>query len=47
VAQAAANQIDSLSNVSCELEQREFSALVQDITTGSIKDKPNFNLLGW
>ena len=47
VAQAAANQIDSLSNVSCELQQREFSSLVQDITTGKLEDKPAFNLLGW
>jgi peptide/nickel transport system substrate-binding protein len=47
VAQAAANQIDSLSNVSCELKQREFSSLVQDVTTGKIEDKPAFNLLGW
>lgn len=47
IAQAAANQIDSLSNVSCDLEQREFSSLVQDITTGNIEDKPHFNLLGW
>ncbi|OYR40895.1 MULTISPECIES: ABC transporter substrate-binding protein [unclassified Halorubrum] len=47
IAQAAANQIDSLSNVSCSLEQREFSSLVQDITTGNIEDKPHFNLLGW
>ncbi|PSQ39428.1 peptide ABC transporter substrate-binding protein [Halobacteriales archaeon SW_5_70_135] len=47
IAQAAASQIDSLSNVSCELNQREFSALVQDITTGEIEDKPAFNLLGW
>ncbi len=47
IAQAAANQIDQLSNVSCELEQREFSSLVQDITTGDIEDKPHFNLLGW
>jgi peptide/nickel transport system substrate-binding protein len=47
VAQAAANQMDSLSNLSCELQQREFSALVQDITTGDIEDKPPFTLLGW
>jgi len=47
IAQAAADQINSLSNVTCELEQREFSALVQDITTGNIEDKPHFNLLGW
>jgi peptide/nickel transport system substrate-binding protein len=47
VAQAAANQIDKLSNVTCELQQREFSSLVQDVTTGKIEDKPAFNLLGW
>jgi len=47
IAQAAASQIDSLSNVSCEVEQREFSSLVQDLTTGNIEDKPHFNLLGW
>jgi len=47
IAQAAASQIDSLSNVSCSLKQREFSSLVQDITTGNIEDKPHFNLLGW
>ncbi|PSQ55436.1 peptide ABC transporter substrate-binding protein [Halobacteriales archaeon SW_8_68_21] len=47
IAQAAADQIDSLSNVSCGLEQREFSSLVQDITAPDIEDRPHFNLLGW
>jgi peptide/nickel transport system substrate-binding protein len=47
IAQACADQIDQLSNVSCELQQREFSSLVQDLTTGNIEDKPAFNLLGW
>ncbi len=47
VAQAAANQIDSLSNVNCELQQREFNSLVQDVTAESIEDRPRFNLLGW
>jgi peptide/nickel transport system substrate-binding protein len=47
VAQAVANQIDSLSNVSCELEQREFQSLVSEITTGKIEDKPPFYLIGW
>ncbi|QAU12957.1 peptide ABC transporter substrate-binding protein [Halorubrum sp. BOL3-1] len=47
IAQAAASQIDSLSNVSCEVEQREFSALVQDVTAPDIEDRPHFNLLGW
>jgi peptide/nickel transport system substrate-binding protein len=47
VAQAAANQINSLSNVSCELQQREFNSLVQDVTASSIEDRPKFTLLGW
>ncbi|MGM0605115.1 MAG: ABC transporter substrate-binding protein [Halobacteriota archaeon] len=47
IAQAAASQINELSNVTCELEQREFSSLVQDLTTGNLEDKPHFNLLGW
>ena len=47
IAQAVANQIDSLSNVSCELEQREFQSLVGEITTGNIEDKPPFYLIGW
>ncbi len=47
VAQAAANQIDSLSNVTCNLEQREFNSLVQDVTAPNIEDRPEFNLLGW
>jgi peptide/nickel transport system substrate-binding protein len=47
VAQAAAEQINSLSNVTCTVQQREFSALVQDLVTGNIEDKPAFNLLGW
>jgi peptide/nickel transport system substrate-binding protein len=47
VAQTAANQIDSLSNVNCELQQREFNSLVQDVTASSIEDRPRFTLLGW
>jgi peptide/nickel transport system substrate-binding protein len=47
VAQAAANQIDSLSNVNCELQQREFNSLVQDVTASNIEDRPKFTLLGW
>ena len=47
IAQAVASQIDSLPNVSCEVQQREFSSLVQDLVTGNIEDKPPFNLLGW
>ena len=47
IAQAVANQIDQLSNVSCSVEQREFSALAGELTTGSIEDKPEFYLIGW
>ena len=47
IAQTAANQIDSLSNVNCELQQREFNSLVQDVTASNIEDRPHFNLLGW
>ncbi|GAA0724091.1 peptide/nickel transport system substrate-binding protein [Halorubrum trapanicum] len=47
IAQAAASQIDSLSNVSCEVEQREFSSLVQEVTAPNLEDRPHFNLLGW
>ena len=47
IAQAVANQIDQLSNVSCSVEQREFSALAGELTTGSIEDKPPFYLIGW
>ncbi|HKJ58533.1 MAG TPA: ABC transporter substrate-binding protein, partial [Halobacteriales archaeon] len=47
IAQAAAAQISELSNVTCEVQQRDFAALVQDLVTGNIEDKPHFNLLGW
>ena len=47
IAQAAANQINELPNVSCTLKQREFASLVQDMLTGNIEDKPPFSLLGW
>jgi len=47
IAQAAANQMDSLSNVNCELQQREFNSLVQDVTAPNIEDRPPFTLLGW
>ena len=47
IAQAVANQIDQLGNLSCEVRQREFSALAGEVTTGNIEDKPPFYLLGW
>jgi peptide/nickel transport system substrate-binding protein len=47
IAQAVANQVNELENVTAELEQREFSALVSEITTGNIEDKPPWYLIGW
>ncbi len=47
VAQAAANQIDSLSNVNCTLRQREFGALVDEVLAPNIEGRPEFTLLGW
>ena len=47
IGQAVANQIDQLSNVSCSYNQREFSSMVSELTTGNIEDKPHFYLLGW
>jgi peptide/nickel transport system substrate-binding protein len=47
IGQAVANQIDQLSNVSCSYNQREFSSLAGEVTTGNIEDKPHFYLLGW
>jgi peptide/nickel transport system substrate-binding protein len=47
IGQAVANQINQLSNVSCTYNQREFSSMVSELTTGNIEDKPHFYLLGW
>ena len=47
IGQAVANQINQLSNVSCSYNQREFSSLAGEVTTGNIEDKPHFYLLGW
>jgi peptide/nickel transport system substrate-binding protein len=47
IAQAVADQINNLSNVSCTYNQREFSSLAGEVTTGNIEDKPHFYLLGW
>jgi peptide/nickel transport system substrate-binding protein len=47
IAQAVASQIDELSNVSASVKQRDFSALVGEITTGDITDKPHWYLIGW
>ncbi|WP_135828214.1 ABC transporter substrate-binding protein [Halorussus halobius] len=47
IAQAVADQIDSLSNVSCSYNQREFSSLAGEVTNGDITTSPPFYLLGW
>ena len=47
VAQAVAEQVDQLGNVSASVNQREFQSLVNDVTTGNIEDKPPWYLLGW
>ncbi|KKF39644.1 peptide ABC transporter substrate-binding protein [Halorubrum saccharovorum] len=47
IAQAVASQIDELSNVSCEVEQRDFASLAGEVTSGNIEDMPHFYLLGW
>ncbi|MFB6177660.1 MAG: hypothetical protein ABEI99_11040 [Halobaculum sp.] len=47
IAQAVAAQVDELSNVSAQVKQRDFAALVSEITTGKIEDKPHWYLIGW
>ena len=47
IAQAVANQVDQLSNVSASARQVEFQTLVSQVTTGDIEDKPPWYLLGW
>lgn len=47
IAQAVADQIDSLSNVSCSYNQREFASLAGEVTNGDITTSPPFYLLGW
>ena len=47
IAQAVVSQIDSLSNVSCSINQREFSTLAGELTDGDITTSPEFYLIGW
>ena len=47
IAQAVASQIDELSNVSCEVEQRDFASLAGEVTSGELENMPHFYLLGW
>ncbi|NHN59719.1 MULTISPECIES: ABC transporter substrate-binding protein [Halorussus] len=47
IAQAVANQIDQLSNVSCSVRQRDFATLAGELTDGNIETGPDFYLIGW
>ncbi len=47
VAQAAAEQISQLSNVTCNVEQRDFGAYVQDLLVPVEEMEVDFGLLGW
>lgn len=47
IAQAVANQIDQLSNVSCSVEQRDFATLAGELTDGNLETSPDFYLIGW
>lgn len=47
VAQAIVNDIDNLSNVNCELEQRDFGALVDEAFDADAETAPDFWLIGW
>jgi len=47
IAQAVVGQIDSLSNVSCEINQRDFNSLATELTDGDITTSPHFYLIGW
>ncbi|WP_433624996.1 ABC transporter substrate-binding protein [Halomicrococcus sp. NG-SE-24] len=47
VAQAVSRQIDQLNNVSCSVQQRDFTSLAGELTDGDIETGPNFYLIGW
>ncbi|WP_435175736.1 ABC transporter substrate-binding protein [Halorussus sp. AFM4] len=47
IAQAVANQIDQLSNVSCSVKQRDFATLAGELTDGKLETSPDFYLIGW
>lgn len=46
VAQAVAEYIDDLPTVSCDVEQRDFSSLITEITDGDQETSPNAFLIG-
>jgi peptide/nickel transport system substrate-binding protein len=47
IAQAVVNYIDDLSNVNCEVNQRDFGNLAGELTDGDISTGPAFYLIGW
>ncbi|WP_276279412.1 ABC transporter substrate-binding protein [Halorussus caseinilyticus] len=47
IAQAVANQINQLSNVSCSVKQRDFGTLAGELTDGNLETSPKFYLIGW
>ncbi|CAJ51439.1 ABC transporter substrate-binding protein [Haloquadratum walsbyi] len=47
IAQAVAGMIDDLSNVSCDVKQRDFNTLASELTDGDITTGPKFYLIGW
>ena len=47
IAQAAAGYIDDLPNVSCEVNQRDFASLAEEILDGDMSTSPPFFLIGW
>lgn len=46
VAQAVAGYINELSNVSCEIQQRDFSSLISEFTDGNLDTSPAAFLIG-
>ncbi len=47
IAQAIAEYVDDLSNVSASVEQRDFATLAGEVTDGDIETSPHWYLLGW
>ncbi|WP_255149052.1 ABC transporter substrate-binding protein [Halorarius halobius] len=47
IAQAVVNYIDELSNVSAEVNQRDFGKLAGELLDGDISTGPAFYLIGW
>lgn len=47
IGQAIVNDIDSLSNVNCNLEQRDFGALVDEAFDTDPDTAPDFWMIGW